>query len=166
MPVAYCMRWLLWCFCLLAESYETINHWPPLQVACHVTQKGIMQRSNQFSVKIKINENTMAEKLINVNEGCHGVLKVGLETHFCESRFRRLQISVTSLLPWDLNIPTIWLSKSSVLQRVLCQLYLQVRKTKAGRKMPEIWNNFNFEVVIKFLNDPQIFRVSVSNFVM
>ena len=21
------MRWLLWCFCLLAESYETINHW-------------------------------------------------------------------------------------------------------------------------------------------
>jgi len=22
------MRWLLWCFCLLAESYETINHWP------------------------------------------------------------------------------------------------------------------------------------------
>jgi len=47
-----------------------------------------MQRSNQFSVKIKINENTMAEKLINVNEGCHGVLKVGLETHFCESRFR------------------------------------------------------------------------------
>ena len=26
--LAYCMRWLLWCFCLLAESYETINHWP------------------------------------------------------------------------------------------------------------------------------------------
>ena len=23
----YCMRWLLWCFCLLAESYETINHY-------------------------------------------------------------------------------------------------------------------------------------------
>jgi len=22
------MRWLLWCFCLLVESYETINHWP------------------------------------------------------------------------------------------------------------------------------------------
>jgi len=21
------MRWLLWCFCLLAESYETINHY-------------------------------------------------------------------------------------------------------------------------------------------
>ena len=21
------MRWLLWCFCLLAESYETTNHW-------------------------------------------------------------------------------------------------------------------------------------------
>jgi len=26
--MAYCMRWLLWCFCLLAESYEAINHWP------------------------------------------------------------------------------------------------------------------------------------------
>jgi len=25
--LAYCMRWLLWCFCLLAESYETINHY-------------------------------------------------------------------------------------------------------------------------------------------
>jgi len=24
--LVYCMRWLLWCFCLLAESYETINH--------------------------------------------------------------------------------------------------------------------------------------------
>ena len=23
----YCMRWLLWCFCLLAESYKTINHY-------------------------------------------------------------------------------------------------------------------------------------------
>jgi len=23
----YCMRWILWCFCLLAESYETINHY-------------------------------------------------------------------------------------------------------------------------------------------
>ena len=23
--LVYCMRWLLWCFCLLAESYETIN---------------------------------------------------------------------------------------------------------------------------------------------
>jgi len=22
------MRWHLWCFCLLAKSYETINHWP------------------------------------------------------------------------------------------------------------------------------------------
>jgi len=22
--LVYCMRWLLWCFCLLAESYETI----------------------------------------------------------------------------------------------------------------------------------------------
>ena len=25
--LVYCMRWLLWCFCLLAESYETINHY-------------------------------------------------------------------------------------------------------------------------------------------
>jgi len=25
--LAYCMRLLLWCFCLLAESYETINHY-------------------------------------------------------------------------------------------------------------------------------------------
>jgi len=24
--LVYCMRWLLWCFCFLAESYETINH--------------------------------------------------------------------------------------------------------------------------------------------
>ena len=24
--LVYCMRWLLWCFCLLAESHETINH--------------------------------------------------------------------------------------------------------------------------------------------
>jgi len=26
------MRWLLWCFCLLAESYETINHYHCLYV--------------------------------------------------------------------------------------------------------------------------------------
>ena len=26
------MRWLLWCFCLLVESYETINHWPLIWV--------------------------------------------------------------------------------------------------------------------------------------
>ena len=26
------MRWLLWCFCLLAESYETINHYPCMRV--------------------------------------------------------------------------------------------------------------------------------------
>jgi len=25
--LVYCMRWLLWCFCLLAKSYETINHY-------------------------------------------------------------------------------------------------------------------------------------------
>jgi len=25
--LAYCMRWLLWCFCLSAESYETKNHY-------------------------------------------------------------------------------------------------------------------------------------------
>ena len=25
--LVYCMRWLLWCFCLLAESYETVNHY-------------------------------------------------------------------------------------------------------------------------------------------
>jgi len=25
------MRWLLWCFCLLAESYETINHYSRFQ---------------------------------------------------------------------------------------------------------------------------------------
>jgi len=25
--LVYCMRWLSWCFCLLAESYETINHY-------------------------------------------------------------------------------------------------------------------------------------------
>jgi len=27
LQLVYCMRWLLWCFCLLAESYETINHY-------------------------------------------------------------------------------------------------------------------------------------------
>ena len=26
--LVYCMRWLSWCFCLLAESYEKINHYP------------------------------------------------------------------------------------------------------------------------------------------
>jgi len=25
--LVYCMRWLLWCFCLMAESCETINHY-------------------------------------------------------------------------------------------------------------------------------------------
>jgi len=29
------MRWLLWCFCLLAESYETINHY-------HQTSSGMV----------------------------------------------------------------------------------------------------------------------------
>jgi len=28
------MRWLLWCFCLLAESYETIKHYHYQQPTC------------------------------------------------------------------------------------------------------------------------------------
>jgi len=36
-------------------------------------RKLIMQRSNQLSVEIEINENTMAKELINLNKDCHCV---------------------------------------------------------------------------------------------
>jgi len=32
-----------------------------------------MQRSNQFSMEIRINENTSAKELINVSKNCHCV---------------------------------------------------------------------------------------------
>jgi len=39
------MRWLLWCFCLLAESYETINHYHYQ----FLQAKSLMQHSVGFS---------------------------------------------------------------------------------------------------------------------
>ena len=35
------MRWLLWCFCLLAESYETINHYITLH---YITRRAVFSQ--------------------------------------------------------------------------------------------------------------------------
>ena len=51
------MRWLLWCFCLLAESYETINHyhcWRNLWCDWHVThtQRNVTNQPNYGQIII------------------------------------------------------------------------------------------------------------------
>ena len=42
------MRWLLWCFCLLAESYETINHYHYHEVSFLHSGRGVPQNSGKL----------------------------------------------------------------------------------------------------------------------
>jgi len=38
--LVYCMRWLSWCFYLLAESYETMNHYHYINHYKHKKEDG------------------------------------------------------------------------------------------------------------------------------
>jgi len=60
------MRWLLWCFCLLAESYETINHYH-----YHYQQIGTYKR----------NTTGKHEAPINDAQGCAYVVKIYYKTY-------------------------------------------------------------------------------------
>jgi len=50
------MRWLLWCFCLLAESYETINHYHSVHKIFYDQHANTV---NQIEIRVQIFFNVM-----------------------------------------------------------------------------------------------------------
>ena len=48
------MRWLLWCFCLLAESYETINHYHYKHLVWHSTSAVMALLCQIYSLPVNL----------------------------------------------------------------------------------------------------------------
>jgi len=119
--------------------------------------------------------------LIKLLVGSDGVSRpvfasLGLKGFRSQSRSHRLQVSVTSLLPWDFDTAMIWFRKIYVIQRVFCLLYLQVGNNKSRWKKCQKFENFELrsgkvmtffgKFLEKFWHNPHIFksRVSISIF--
>jgi len=153
------MQWLLWCFCLLAESYETINH-------CHWS-------SPLFWFIIVFSDGVSR-------------LVLGLETHFCESRPRFQRFQVTSQF-WSrrLQVSRLWISQRNGIVKFLwfndfCLFNLQVRNNQnKSEKCQKFEKKYKLEVMMTFLKNISKkcknfevlclgleFQVSVSGFLM
>jgi len=80
--LVYCMRWLLWCFCLLAESYETINHYITLHYITPLIRFKVANHNEQFyplfqgrrnsgrsrgSKRVEENDNVKTKKIVTNN---------------------------------------------------------------------------------------------------
>jgi len=108
------MRWLLWYFCLLAESYETINHY-------HYYHYHYSSRSESENRNCQESE---SDDGTSDSAALVSWLGLSLETHVCESQSRRFLVSRLWILRRD-N-----LLKLCIIQIFFCLLYLQVRNNQ------------------------------------
>jgi len=90
------MRWLLWCFCLLAESYETINHYLPLPSSMPCTYPYGDRKWNPCSQSnIRRNWHTMAHS--TSNEWMNVFCSVGRKKFICIASRPWLAVAATSV---------------------------------------------------------------------
>jgi len=95
--LAYCMRWLLWCFCLLAESYETINHCDcPEQQSC----PGIFTELNMYFLSFRIFEQlALAQK----SRGCPKFTVLNMYFLF-SGVLSKLRLPWKTEMPWNFHL--------------------------------------------------------------
>jgi len=94
--LVYCMRWLLWCFCLLAESYETIHHYL-ISVFLSNFKMSIPPCTNLKTP----NEDLLAMVLLLTNKGKHyaRVIRRGPTQQLYQVRKSRWKLQTSSPQP-------------------------------------------------------------------